>query len=96
MNRAMIGYVKLGDDSVKVKQVSCGFEHTVCVMENGDLFSWGDNKYGQLGHGDQDGYPLPKKIECKFKAEKVICGAGYSIVQATNGKLYAFGDNRMG
>jgi len=46
MNRAMIGYVKLGDDSVKVKQVSCGFEHTVCVMENGDLFSWGDNKYG--------------------------------------------------
>jgi len=60
------------------------------------LLSWGNNKNGQLGHGNQDESPLPKKIECNFKAEKVMCGAGYTIVQATNGKLYAFGDNRMG
>ena len=96
MNRAMIGYVNLGDESAKVKQVSCGYEHTVCILENGDLLSWGNNKNGQLGHGNQDESPLPKKIECNFKAEKVMCGAGYTIVQATNGKLYAFGDNRMG
>jgi alpha-tubulin suppressor-like RCC1 family protein len=29
-----------------VKHVSCGFNHTVCCSQNGELFTWGDNSSG--------------------------------------------------
>ncbi len=31
--------------------VSCGFEHTCCVIDGG-VVSWGSNEYGQCGTGD--------------------------------------------
>lgn len=37
----------------KVVSCSAGFGHTACLTESGDLFTWGFNIYGQLGHGDQ-------------------------------------------
>ena len=32
--------------SKKVKQVSCGFRHTACVTEDGELYTWGAGKNG--------------------------------------------------
>jgi len=39
-------------DIKDVKQVSCGFRHTACVTDDGKLYTWGEGKQGQLGHGD--------------------------------------------
>lgn len=33
-----------------VHKVVCGTSHVLTVTVNGDLYSWGDNSYGQLGH----------------------------------------------
>lgn len=35
-----------------VKSVSCGFQHTACVTEDGEVYTWGHGKNGALGHGD--------------------------------------------
>ena len=35
-----------------VRHVACGFQHTVCVTEEGDVYTWGFGKNGALGHGD--------------------------------------------
>lgn len=35
----------------KVKKWSCGGEHVVCELENGDILTWGGNDNGQLGTG---------------------------------------------
>ena len=43
---------------VKVKTLSCGAEHTLCLTSNG-VYSWGSNKYGQLGIGE--GVPFSSK-----------------------------------
>lgn len=42
-----------GDDTnTKVIDVACGSRHTVVLAEAYQLFSFGWNKYGQLGLGD--------------------------------------------
>ena len=37
--------------SMKFKQLSCGARHTVAVSTEGELFTFGSGKQGQLGHG---------------------------------------------
>ena len=42
-----------GDLSDKtVINAACGFQHTACVTDQGDVYTWGNGKSGALGHGD--------------------------------------------
>jgi alpha-tubulin suppressor-like RCC1 family protein len=34
---------------MKVKQVSCGDYHTLALLENGTVFSWGGSLWGKKG-----------------------------------------------
>jgi len=36
--------------SVRVVQVSCGYDHTAALSSNGSVWTWGSNSHGQLGH----------------------------------------------
>ena len=58
----------------KVVYVACGFQHTVAVTENGDVYSWGFGKNGALGHGNWDLNDKPKKIEGLSNIVKIECG----------------------
>ena len=40
--------------SVDVTAISCGPYHVVAVGADGEVFSWGSGKYGQLGLGDEE------------------------------------------
>lgn len=51
--------------------MSCGKAHTVAVLSNGHLYSWGAGACGQLGHpdtssfpADEDGYPYQPIPRC--------------------------------
>ena len=35
-------------------QISCGNNFTMCLSENGEVYSFGYNEYGQLGIGNND------------------------------------------
>jgi len=36
--------------------VACGFEHTLALSDEGNLYSWGGNDYGQLGSDEKEVY----------------------------------------
>ncbi|RAH42469.1 BTB domain and ankyrin repeat protein [Aspergillus brunneoviolaceus CBS 621.78] len=87
----------------KVVSVALGQDHTLAITENGEIFSWGSNKYGQLGYSlprsnNQDDVPLqkqPRQIFNPFKKELII-GAAASAVHSvvfSNSGLYTFGKN---
>lgn len=87
----------------KVVSVALGQDHTLAITENGEIFSWGSNKYGQLGYSlprsnNQDDVPLqkqPRQIFNSFKKELII-GAAASAVHSvvfSNSGLYTFGKN---
>lgn len=87
----------------KVISVALGQDHSLAITEQGEIFSWGSNKFGQLGYNlpkanNRDDVPIqtiPRQIFNPFKKE-VIYGAAastiHSVVYSSSG-LYTFGKN---
>ena len=44
--------------SVTINQVQCGYNHSLALTSEGTLYSWGDNREGQLGIGNEDLVPI--------------------------------------
>ena len=42
-------------EEIRVVDVVCGTDFTLCVAEDGTVYSWGCNEYGCLGRGGSDG-----------------------------------------
>ena len=42
--------VSIGDKQYAVTKVALGLDHTVVILRNGEAWTWGGNKYGQLGY----------------------------------------------
>ncbi|KAG8431665.1 hypothetical protein GDO86_020543 [Hymenochirus boettgeri] len=64
----------------------------------GNLWSWGRNEKGQLGHGDIKRVEAPKLIE-SLKEEifvQAACGRNHTLALTETGSVYAFGENKMG
>ena len=77
--------------------LSCsGVSHSLAVLGNGDVYSFGDNCWGQLGHGDFDARLTPTKIATLSNAAAVAAGSWHSFVLLQNGDTYSFGRNTWG
>ena len=60
-----------------------------CISECGDLYTWGWNDYGQLGHGDTLSRDLPTIVQFfkdleTHKISAVVCGFWNSVVIVKN------------
>jgi alpha-tubulin suppressor-like RCC1 family protein len=81
----------------KVKAISCGSEHSMALTENGAVFSWGNNCFGQLGVGDYEKKEKPKLVLLNdIIIEKISCGKNHSLLLSRDGDIYGFGDNSCG
>nr|KAG5699291.1 hypothetical protein BaRGS_000493 [Batillaria attramentaria] len=45
-----------------VSQIVCGYAHTLALSDEGVLYSWGANSYGQLGTGNKANLISPCKV----------------------------------
>ncbi|OMJ70771.1 hypothetical protein SteCoe_31192 [Stentor coeruleus] len=81
-------------EGIKIIQVSCGWQHTMCLSNTGKVFSWGYGEDGQLGHGDCKDYLSPKEITTFYNIQINIISCGHSHSAAIGDKkLYAWGCN---
>ena len=81
-----------------VKSVTCGDTHTLAVLNDGRLFSFGRNQNGQLGNGTSDDC-LEARMVSNLAAETVTgaaCGAEHSVCVTASGKVYSWGWGRYG
>ncbi|MCL1864681.1 MAG: hypothetical protein FWF73_02595 [Spirochaetes bacterium] len=81
-----------------VKEVSAGDDYTAAIKEDGSLWAWGNNRYGQLGLiiPDLTAIPIPIQIEIKDKWKAVSAGYNYTAAIKENGTLWAWGRNNYG
>ena len=62
-----------------VKEIACGFYHTVVLKENGDVHSWGHNVSGQCNHTNTTS-PVYDETTVRISGIKEIACGGYHTV----------------
>ena len=84
------GFQLKGSESFNnVTMVSCGGGHTAFI-QNGQIYTFGNNKYGQLGHGNYNNLNIPVKIEGFDNVSFLSCGSDYTAF-IQDGQVYTFG-----
>lgn len=82
-----------------IKQISACDKNIVALSNDGKVFVWGDNMFGQAGDGSysSSGENITQAREVKYFQEnhisisEVHCAAGMIYALATDGKLYGWG-----
>lgn len=60
--------------------MATGENFSLALSEKGEVFSWGINSDGQLGHGHKSDLKIPKKIDFKLKVVDIACGDSHSML----------------
>lgn len=82
----------------KVVQLSaCGF-HTGCLTDMGEVYTWGEGKFGRLGHGAERNCHSPRLVESLLgkRPIQIACGGFHSAVVTQDGKMFTFGGGEHG
>ncbi|KAF1317060.1 E3 ubiquitin-protein ligase herc4, partial [Globisporangium splendens] len=83
-----------------IVQIACGSWHTAARTQDGDVYTWGWGKDGQLGHaGARTSQALPRVVsdgyfdadEAGRKAIDVACGVRHTLVLCANGDVHWWG-----
>ena len=89
---------------VVVRAIAASESHSLAVTVEGDLYSWGSDRFGQLGLGTVGGptdaanriVTTPRRVDALRKMSVVSAAAGeaHSLCFTKDGELYAWGSNQ--
>jgi alpha-tubulin suppressor-like RCC1 family protein len=87
----------------KVISIALGQNHTLAITEEGEIYTWGNNAFGQLGYSlpkpsvkdDDPISTIPRQIFGTLKRETItgIAASRIHSVVHTSSSLYTFGKN---
>uniref|UniRef100_A0A8C9TQ15 HECT and RLD domain containing E3 ubiquitin protein ligase 4 n=1 Tax=Scleropages formosus TaxID=113540 RepID=A0A8C9TQ15_SCLFO len=83
---------------VQIVQVACGYRHSH-ALSRGSVFSWGQNKHGQLGLGnDCKNVFSPKVIQSLqgIPFVQISTGGAHSFALTMSGAVFGWGRNKFG
>jgi alpha-tubulin suppressor-like RCC1 family protein/uncharacterized lipoprotein NlpE involved in copper resistance len=82
--------------SIQVQNIAAGMQHSVATKEDGTVWTWGFNNYGQLG----DGTKLSKKVRVQVQGLNgvisIASGLYHSLALKNDGTVWAWGNNSTG
>ena len=86
----------------KAVQISAGGFHALAIGQDGAAWTWGYNKFRQLGDGSTTNRPRPKLVgnpsdsSQPFQVAQISAGAIHSLAVDQNGTAWAWGWNVYG
>lgn len=95
-DRSEVDFVGGALEGKEVVSVECGFNTTVALTSDGEVYSWGFGNEGALGHADYEDQYLPKKVESLSNIVKIQCGGDFVVCLDASGNLESFGKNTYG
>lgn len=89
-----------------VTSIAAGGNHSLALLSNGQVLSWGDNWQGQLGDGTSNGRSRPTLV-CAVGATNcaanpltgvvaIAAGDNHSMAVLADGRVVTWGDNSRG
>lgn len=77
-----------------VHQIACGVRHVALVTRQGEVFTWGDESGGRLGHGIERDFTRPRLVDslAVTNVDFVACGEFHTCALSGSGDLYTWGD----
>ena len=72
--------------------VASGDWHSAAVSEDGDLYTWGCNTEGQLGHSTEElsCVAMPVRVEFSSKVASVACGTWHTVALTSELLIFVF------
>ncbi|XP_074111220.1 RCC1 and BTB domain-containing protein 1 [Cotesia typhae] len=87
-----------GLNGIVIAKVVCGYSHTMAMSDEGDVYVWGGNGYGQLGLGTKSNACQPVKLTIGDMGRVSDIAAIHcnhiSAALAEGGKIYMWGQCR--
>jgi alpha-tubulin suppressor-like RCC1 family protein len=78
-DRAEVDIVNGELEGKEIVAVECGFNVTVALSSDGEVYSWGFGGEGSLGHSDYENQNIPKKIEGLSNITSIKCGGDFVV-----------------
>ncbi|XP_058769865.1 PH, RCC1 and FYVE domains-containing protein 1-like [Vicia villosa] len=77
-----------------VLQIACGVKHAALVTRQGEMFTWGEESGGRLGHGVGKNVIQPRLVEALASStvDFVACGEFHTCAVTMAGEIYTWGD----
>jgi alpha-tubulin suppressor-like RCC1 family protein len=73
-------------------EVAAGYGHSLALLENGRVFAWGSNLFGEVGNGGNASPVLvPSPVKLAAPAVAVYAASSGSAALLDNGELWAWG-----
>lgn len=76
----------------RITRIACGFGHNLALDEDGHIWIWGRNDYGQLGLGNKKPLDEPVMMELEGITD-ITCGGKFSMAMDRDGNIYGWGSN---
>ena len=103
------GELGLNDESIKkittpiinpflenIKQISCGFKHSMALSNEGELFVFGSNGRGQIGMKEIAKIEKPTGVPSLPEIVSISCRYAYSAIIDCEGCVWTCGSNGYG
>lgn len=81
------------ESGVKIKDIQFGAGHSVMLLENGNVYGTGDNKYNQLGLGSTQDVGVWTKINFSSPVKLISVGSDFTYFILDNGDSWSCGLN---
>jgi alpha-tubulin suppressor-like RCC1 family protein len=79
------------------QDISNGFAYSIAIKNNGTLWSWGFNQFGQLGDGTNSNKNVPTQVGANANWSKISAGVfSHTIALKSDGTLWGWGNNDFG
>lgn len=80
-----------------IKELICGYNHSMALTESNEIYGWGSNYYRQLGFTDNILFNNPQKLSFNIpNLEQIFCGYDHLIALTESGEVYSWGVNHCG
>jgi alpha-tubulin suppressor-like RCC1 family protein len=82
--------------STRMTAVVAGFKHTCALAEDGAVWCWGSNDFGQHGDGLTEPKPTPTRMVNWPPAVRLAAGQHHLCVLGQTGRIHCAGNNQAG